>query len=159
MYTYKMTNYIPASTASSALVSLPSLEYLEAQATPRGANTVQESQRFYPLYPQYLPYQQPQVQQYVPQQQQYVPEVQQYVPWLPQYGLQPLQQFPQFSQPRYYELQYLQPQYPYGSYCETHYVSPQVVSKSNSSHSSPISALSRHSQPPQTSQESLSVSM
>ena len=144
-------------------------------ATPMGSsavndNTLLNTPRFYSQYhePQYAPLLKPlpQLPQYVswlPQQHQYIysqsqlpqlpqhvnwfPPQPQHVPWypqLPQY-VPPLQQLPQL--PLYY---------PDGYYCEIQYVSPQIVSKSNSSHSSPLAS----SQPPETHQDdSLAVSM
>lgn len=49
-----------------------------------------------------------------------------YVPQQPQY---PLYQYPLYQYPQYPQYQY----YPDGSYCEIHYVSPQIVSSSSNS--------------------------
>ena len=113
-----------------------------------------------PLLPQYVPW--------LPHQHQYVnplphapqlPQVpQQHVPWFPQqhqYAPQFHQHVPQYV-PQLLQLPQLPLYYPDGYYCEIQYVSPQIVSKSNSSHSSPLAS----SQPPQTHQDdSLAVSM
>ena len=153
--------------------------------TTMGASTVNDytllhTPRFYSQYPvyHYPKYHEP---QYVPPLQQ-LPQLPKYVPWLPQqhqyvnslptlpslYQPPPLHQPPQLpqhipwfpQQPQYvpYLPQLSQlPQYvPDGYYCEIQYVSPQIVSKSNSSHSSPHAS----SQPPQTQQDDLlAVSM
>ena len=155
-------------------------------ATPMGSsavndNTLLNTPRFYSQYPvyhypqyhepQYVPQLKPQPQlsqlpQYVPwfpQQHQYVhpqPQLPQHVNWFPPQP-QHVHWFPQLPQyvPPLQQLQQL-PQlplyYPDGYYCEIQYVSPQIVSKSNSSHSSPLAS----SQPPQTNQDdSLAVCM
>lgn len=97
-------------------------------------NTVLQTPFAYPQYPLYH------YPQYVPQQPQYVPQLPQYVPQQHLYVPPPIQL------PLYY---------PDGCYCEIQYVSPQIVSKSNSSQSSPLAS----SQPPQTEKDSLAVSM
>ena len=149
-------------------------------ATPMGESTVNDytllhTPRFYSQYPVYH------YPQYVPPLQQ-LPQLPKYVPWLPQqhqyvnslpmlpslYQPPPLHQPPQPPQPPQHipwfpqQPQYVPylpqlPQYvPDGYYCEIQYVSPQIVSKSNSSHSSPHAS----SQPPQTQQDDLlAVSM
>jgi len=146
-------------------------------ATPMGASTVNDytllhTPRFYSQYPVYH------YPQYVPP----LPQLPKYVPWLPQqhqyvnllpplpplpplYQPPPLHQLPQLpqhipwfpQQPQYVPYLPQLPQYvPDGYYCEIQYVSPQIVSKSNSSHSSPHAS----SQPPQTQQDDLlAVSM
>lgn len=101
-------------------------------ATPRGTAVVEPS-RFYPSYPVY---------QY-PTYPQYYEPTPQYVQQPPQY---PCYQYPQYPQYQY-PSQYL----PDGCYCEIQYVIPYIVSKSNS----PVAS----SQPPQTQQESLVVSI
>ena len=114
-----------------------------APETPRG-------------YPQYPVYQYPQYVQY-PQyyEPQYVQPTAQYVQPTPQY-VQPTPQYDQYQYPQYQYYQYpLYQYYPDGYYCEIQYVSPLVVSKSNSSHSSPVTS----SQLPETQQDSLVVSM
>ena len=135
-------------------------------------NTVLQTPFAYPQYPLYhypqyvpqLPQYVPQLPQYVPQQPQYVPQQPQYVPQQPQYVPQLPQYVPQLpqyvpQQPQYVPRQIQLPlYYPDGCYCEIQYVSPQIVSKSNSSQSSPLAS----SQPPQTekdSQDSLAISM
>ena len=118
-------------------------------STPRGTVVVEPS-RFYPSCPVY---QFPQYPQYY--EPQYVQPTPQYVQPTPQY-VQPTPQYPQYQYPCYQYPQYPQYQYPSqylpdGCYCEIQYVIPYIVSKSNS----PVAS----SQPPQTQQESLVVSM
>lgn len=124
----------PETTQSTPIVS-----------TPRGT-TVIEPSRFYPScpvyqYPQYPQYYEP---QYVQPTPQYIQPTPQYIQPTPQYATVQYHQYPQYQYPS----QYL----PDGCYCEIQYVIPYIVSKSNSSHSSPVAS----SQPPQ---ESLMVSM
>ena len=113
------------------------------QYVPQQPQYVSQPPQYVSQPPQYVP----QLPQYVPQLPQYVPQLPQYVPHLPQYVPQLPQYVPQqFQLPLYY---------PDGCYCEIQYVSPQIVSKSNSSQSSPLAS----SQPPQTEKDSLAVSM
>ena len=148
-----MTKSETAPHAAHATYSVP-------LSTPRGT-TVVEPSRFYPHYYE---------SQYVQPTPQYVQPTPQYVQPTPQY-VQPTHptpqyateqyQFPQYQYPPQYYPQYHQyppqyypqfPQYiPDGCYCEIQYVIPYIVSKSNS----PVSS----SQPPETQQESLVVSM
>ena len=134
-------------------------------STPRGTAVVEPS-RFYPScpvyqFPQYPQYYEP---QYVQPTPQYVQPTPQYATQpTPQYAtqptpqyVQPTPQYPQYQYPCYQYPQYPQYQYPSqylpdGCYCEIQYVIPYIVSKSNS----PVAS----SQPPQTQQESLVVSM
>lgn len=157
-------------------------------STPRGTAVVEPS-RFYPScpvyqFPQYPQYYEPQYVQPTPQYAtqptpqyvqstpqyatrptpQYVQPTPQYVQptqQTPQYATEQYQQFPQYYPqyqypqfpqfPQYPQYQYPSQYLPDGCYCEIQYVIPYIVSKSNS----PVAS----SQPPQTQQESLVVSM
>ena len=162
---------LPLTTPRGTTVVEPSRfypHYYEPQYVQPTPQYVQPTPQYVQPTPQYV---QP-TPQYVQPTPQYVQPTPQYVQPTPQYATEQYQfpQFPQFPQypqyqyppqyypqyhqypPQYYPQFPQQPQYlPDGCYCEIQYVIPYIVSKSNS----PVSS----SQPPETQQESLVVSM